>query len=322
MEVSLPNEAVAPTYRSGTAARLAGIPVATLRMWERRYRVVGPQTSPRGHRRYGPQDVRRLALIKSLVDRGHAIGTLAHLPLEALQAMSAEPPAAPPARARTADGLRVALVGAALAARAQAPDRLHGLRIVATCADAAEAAARLAGMQADVLAVELPSLREEAVERVEALAAAVGAHRAVVAYRVATEAAADALRRRGHAVVHGPLALAEIAALAGAARGGAGEKAPRAGPPPAPRFDEAALARLAQVSTTVRCECPRHIVDLLLSLGAFERYSAECENRSPEDAELHRYLGQVAGEARALFEEALVRVAQAEGIALPDSGAG
>jgi hypothetical protein len=67
----------------------------------------------------------------------------------------------------------------------------------------------------------------------------------------------------------------------------------------------------------VRCECPKHVADLLLSLGAFERYSAECENRSLADAELHRYLGQVSGRARAMFEEALVRVARAEGIALP-----
>jgi len=46
------NQKTEPTYRSGTAARLAGIPVDTLRMWERRYQVVGPQLSARGHRRY------------------------------------------------------------------------------------------------------------------------------------------------------------------------------------------------------------------------------------------------------------------------------
>ena len=97
MEPMPPRESPVPTYRSGAAARLAGIPVATLRMWERRYRVVGPQTSARGHRRYGAEDVRRLALIKSLVDRGHAIGTLAHLPFETMRAMSAE---APPRAAR------------------------------------------------------------------------------------------------------------------------------------------------------------------------------------------------------------------------------
>ena len=64
------------------------------------------------------------------------------------------------------------------------------------------------------------------------------------------------------------------------------------------------------------CECPQHLVEILLSLGTFERYSAECANRGPADAVLHRYLQRVAGSARVLFEDALVRVARAEGLAL------
>jgi DNA-binding transcriptional MerR regulator len=317
MESASMNETGAPTYRSGAAARLAGIQVATLRMWERRYCVVGPRTSDSGHRRYGAEDVRRLALIKSLVDQGHAIGTLAHLPIDALRAMgvaSASRTRTPPTHA--AGQLRVALVGEALVARAQASaERFPSLQIVAACADRAEAAVRLAGIAIDLLAVELPALREDAAAWVETVAATAGARRAVVAYRFATEAAVDTLRQHGHAVLHAPIGLDEVVSLAGIDAGA--EPPPRAGPPPAPRFDESVLAQLAQIATAVRCECPRNVVELLLSLGAFERYSAECENRSPADAELHRYLGQVSGRARAMFEDALVRVARAEGIALP-----
>jgi putative ABC transport system permease protein len=57
-------------------------------MWERRYQVVGPQVSERGHRRYAAEDVSRLALIKGLVDLGHPIGSLARLPLATLREMS------------------------------------------------------------------------------------------------------------------------------------------------------------------------------------------------------------------------------------------
>ena len=324
MQNASPDQSVAPTYRSGTAARLAGIPVATLRMWERRYRVVGPQVSERGHRRYAAEDVSRLALIKALVDLGHPIGMLARLPLDALRQMRVAPgpAAAPTTPAAVRPALRVAVVGESLAARAAAAaPRAATVQIVAACADRADAAA-LHGVVADLLAIELPALREDAVETVDALVATVGARRAVVAYRFGTEAAVHELRRRGHVVVHAPLDLDEIESL-GVAAFGAAE--PAAAPPPAapsaPRFDEHALAQLAQVSGAVRCECPRHVVDLLMSLGAFERYSAECENRSPADAALHRHLGRVAGTARALFEEALVRVAQAEGIALPATAA-
>jgi len=307
------------TYRSGTAARLAGIPVATLRMWERRYRVVGPQTSARGHRRYGAEDVSRLGLIKSLVDLGHPIGTVAHLPLQTLREMRAaaaaainEPRLTPPRAPR------VAIVGEAFCAQASAADTAS-MHVAAACADRSQAAAALRDVRADVLAIELPALRDDAVDLVETLAAQVGARRAIVAYRFATEAALRELRRRGHVVAHAPVGLAEMVALAvGGFEAGA---APLAAAP-APRFGERALVQLSQVTTKVRCECPKHVVDLLLSLGAFERYSNECENRSPADAELHRHLGRVAGNARLLFEEALIRVTQAEGIELPEGGRG
>ena len=72
-----------PTCRSGTAARLAGIPVETLRVWDRRHGIVGPWLSPRGHRLYATEGVSRLALIKQ-VDPGSPIGSIATLPLASL----------------------------------------------------------------------------------------------------------------------------------------------------------------------------------------------------------------------------------------------
>ena len=80
-------EVGAGTYRSGVAARLAGIPVETLRVWERRYRVVGPRVSPRGQRLYSSEEIGRLKLIKQLVDMGHPIGAIATLSTDALDAM-------------------------------------------------------------------------------------------------------------------------------------------------------------------------------------------------------------------------------------------
>ena len=78
-----------------------------------------------------------------------------------------------------------------------------------------------------------------------------------------------------------------------------------------------ALAEIASTSVALNCECPHHIADLLVRLGNFESYSADCESRSPADASLHRYLAQVTGNARAMMEMALVRVIEAEGIAMP-----
>jgi MerR family transcriptional regulator, light-induced transcriptional regulator len=321
----------APTYRSGTAARLAGIPVETLRVWERRYGVVGPGLSPRGHRLYATEDVSRLALIKQLVDLGSPIGSIATLPLASLREMRDSADAASRGgRARPAgspQAVRVALVGETLTERAARDSAgVPTLDVVATAADTSGALTALRGISADVLAIELPTLQADSVAFVNEMVEAVGARSAVVSYRFGPTAVLSALRARGHAVTHSPLDLVELERLCREAIRLEPTHAPTVSPPvpleavPSRRFDDRSLAQIAQASTALYCECPRHVVDLLLSLGSFERYSAECENRSPADAALHRYLQRVAGSARALFEDALVLVARSEGLALPGGG--
>lgn len=300
-----------PAYRTGVAARLAGIEVETLRVWERRYRVVGPQVSASGHRLYSAEDVRRLTAIRQLVDAGNAIGAIARLPMEALLAM--QPDAS--ARARP---VRVALVGEALNERIVRESALRpGIEIVANVRPGGAASA-LAGVTADVIAVEMPALQSEAVDTVDSWARSAHAQCVVVEYRFAPAAVLGALRERGFDVVRAPLDAGQLVRIAGTMPG-ADAPAPSASRDavPAPRFDDASLARIAQSLTTLHCECPRHLADLLLGLGAFERYSAGCAHRSPADAVLHRYLQEVAGAARARLEDALVRVARAEGMALP-----
>jgi DNA-binding transcriptional MerR regulator len=320
----------APTYRSGTAARLAGIPVETLRVWERRYGVVGPGLGPRGHRVYSTADVSRLALIKQLVDLGSPIGSIATLPLASLREMRDAADAAsrgvPAGSEGSLQAVRVALVGETLTARvARDGGGIPTLDVVATCADTAGALGALRGISADVLAIEVPTLQIDSVAMVDEMVEAVGARRAVVAYRFGPAAVVSALRSRGHAVTHSPLDLAELEQLCRDAIHSEPMHARPVSPlipleaVPSRRFDDRSLAQIAQAAqaaTTLYCDCPRHVVELLLSLGTFERYSAECENRSPADAVLHRYLQRVAGSARALFEDALVLVAKSEGLAL------
>ena len=73
---------------------------------------------------------------------------------------------------------------------------------------------------------------------------------------------------------------------------------------------------MAGISTNILCECPRHVAEIIAQLASFEQYSQECLNKSSEDAHLHAYLHSVSGSARALFEHALEKVAQHEGLDL------
>ncbi len=63
-------------YPIRVVARLTGIPIDTLRAWERRYGAVEPARDDRG-RLYDDADLRKLKLLRRLVERGHAIGRIA-----------------------------------------------------------------------------------------------------------------------------------------------------------------------------------------------------------------------------------------------------
>ena len=121
-------DASTPRYRSSAAARMVNIPVATLRVWERRYQVVGPAQAASGHRLYSSQDVRRLVLIKQLVNKGHGIGMLARMQTPQLQDLLHE--------AELAEGLLQRSTAPLAARPARVPEALNRLRVLLVGPDA------------------------------------------------------------------------------------------------------------------------------------------------------------------------------------------
>lgn len=310
-------------YRSGVAARLAGLPVETLRVWERRYNVSGADRSPHGQRLYSAEQVRRLGLLKRVVDLGHPIGTVASLPFEELAAMSGTlPPQTEPARdGATAAPLRVAVVGAAMARRLAAVRTDPPLDIVHTCATLDAAPAALPGVPLDVLLIESSEMSAETVPLIAAARAAAPGAALVVMYRFCDSATVRRLREQGCLVARVPSDPAEVAVLCSSALAGHPlQAALPVTPPAAPRrLDEHALAVLATAPNSINCECPRHLADILMLLGSFERYSQQCAARNQEDAALHQELSNSAGQARVMLETALERLARADGLPLPPS---
>ena len=301
-----------PRLRSGTAARLAGLPVTTLRVWERRYGVVAASKTPTGQRLYSSHDVARLRLLRQLTHGGHAIGTIAALGLEPLQALAADMPL-PDVELASATR-RVVVIGRSAAHKLEAVARCD---VVAVHEDLDQAERQAETPHAvDVLLVRLASLQPALAERVTALAARWHAAETVVLYGFGTEPTADALRAAGARVRREPVTGRELAQLMHGAREMSTPVAPPL--PVAPRrFSDDALAELAERPSPVACECLRHMSEIVMQLAAFERYSEDCLSRGPADAALHRHLGDVAGAARSLFEQALQRVVDDEGLATP-----
>ncbi len=68
-------------YAINAVSEMTGIPVTTLRYWEKQYGVVVPLRTAGGHRLYSQEDVERLRFLKAKVDEGLQAGA-AHRLLE------------------------------------------------------------------------------------------------------------------------------------------------------------------------------------------------------------------------------------------------
>ena len=319
-------------YDISAVSRLTGLSTPNLRMWEKRYGLVSPKRSKSQRRLYSEEDIRRLTLLKNLVDRGHPIGSIAGLGIDELERRlhgeTLQPSADRGGGRRAPCGLLV--IGANLCQLLEEEDSIEGTRILGRWEDFGDARREAALPRADLVIVECPTLFLETVREVQDLVKRASAQRAIVVYRFAQSKTAGMLDKdiEGITAIRAPVDLHELqlACRAEAALVRSGSKSARlsaaeddeapADIPPR-LFSEAELARITRISSTVECECPRHLASLLASLAAFEQYSLECEDRSPEDAAVHAALHRATAKARHTMERALRDLMLAEGIELP-----
>lgn len=328
---NLRNEAESgAVYRIGGVSRLAGVPVTTLRVWERRYGAFVPAKSEGQHRLYGDDDVIRARLMRQLTEAGHSIGTIAHLDAQALQQRVLQAQGAAEGVPAEPRRVSVAVVGEALSARlntanwrATALGRSLAIRGVypdLEAIDALPVQPPAAARDPDLLLVRFNTLQAGAGEQLARAIAQLRAKQAIVLYVYAARATVDALRAAGMIVRREPVAEADLAELirSQVMLDAAGSVAPpqTGALIPPRRFTDATLAAIAARPAHMLCECPRHIAELLAQLASFEEYSRDCLNASTQDAQVHAYLRSVAGSARALFERALEMVALHDGLDL------
>ncbi|WP_316657796.1 MerR family transcriptional regulator [Ralstonia condita] len=310
----------APRYRSGTAARMAKMPVSTLRVWEQRYGVISPTKSESGQRLYSGEDVKRLTLLRTLVNQGHAIGAIAHADSAELERLlestkTAEAPAQLPAQSV----MTLTICGPLLAERVRRrKSTLAALGIDAvTEFDAVEDVVALEHPhRTDALIVDAASLQPDTAQAILSAARSFGASAVGVIYSFGTVRATDMLRAAGVRLYREPNAHSELdqvlEELSQLVRVDAvyGKLQPLRRN--ARRFTDRQLEIFANASQTIACECPRHLVDLIRQLDAFERFSDGCAVRSALDEQLHRHLGDVANRARLMLEDAMEYAIRAE----------
>lgn len=316
-----------PLFRIGAVSKTTGIPVTTLRIWETRYGAFSPVKSAGNQRFYQDQDVSKAILLKQLSKEGHAISAIAPLDLDALRRLSNLQNKSPKPLAANGEPVTLSVVGLSLANRIESEKFASGLqqnpiKVTQVFTDLAAASAAQWSEKSQVLLVKVTSLQREVQARIQALVQQHRFAQTIVLYHFAPEAVVQAMKFTGLIVRREPLSDSELAELihsavfADTVRAQAFENA-------APvissrKYSEATLTRVAGISSSVLCECPRHVAELIAQLASFEEYSQECLNKNTDDAHLHAYLRSLSGTARTLFENALEKIALHEGIDLSE----
>ncbi len=324
-------------FRIGTVSQLTGIDPHTIRAWERRYSALEPARSEGGARLYTDDNVARLQLIKAAVDAGDAISIVAPLTDDELRARLAEVSGLA-RREAAADlhdldlerrPLRLCVLGAAVSERLRANTAgLAELDVVVSEAVYADALDALRSRPVDVLVVGFDALETDYAGRFRALQEAAGARLGVVLYAFARRADLAQLADAGAKLLRGPLSVAALrraifdllvireSRRTETERGDAVELPPEGGGAPPRLYTDRQIARLAEIATSIECECPNHLSTLITGLVQFERYSEACRNKTPEDAALHERLAVGTGRARAVIEQLLAEVCHHDRIRL------
>jgi DNA-binding transcriptional MerR regulator len=310
-------------YRIGAIASLTGITPDALRVWEKRYDLMQPKRTASGNRIYSEDDLTRLSLIKSLLDAGDSIGKLVRLDINELKKRVATLLSRRVVDDENLRPCRVVVIGVNLAMRfAQLSDE-QGVQLVGSCESPEQIEALETEGGPDVVIFEIPTLNESHVNKLRQWTDQLDGQHGLVIYRFANKKVLEKLRRKKFILLRAPVEIqtvirhcdALLRQILSASKLSSFSLPDLTEPVPTRTYDDKKLARIANISTTIKCECPQHLAELIVALGAFEAYSLQCENQNDKDAALHAYLHKTTAQARHIMENALAHLLEVEQIA-------
>ena len=318
-------------HKIGAVSSLSGVPTPTLRVWEMRYETFQPQKTESKHRLYTDDDVLKATVLKRLTDQGHSISSIAQLSSTELNHLLQQQQETNQRKA-IADlknqTVSIAVIGLPLAAKIESKKftfsfNNQAIRITDIFSTVQQALSAKFQKNPQILLIQTNSLHSGVQVDIHRLAQLNNALQVIVLYNYGQEPIIESMKRCGMIVRREPISDSDLAELIKSVllinnESSANSLSTGMLIPPR-KYDDIELMRLANISTNVLCECPKHVSEIITQLASFEQYSHECLNNSTEDAHLHAYLSSVSGSARALFESALEMVAKHEGIKLREA---
>lgn len=300
-----------PLYGIGTVARLTGLKPDTLRVWERRYGLGASFKSDSGRRQYTQGDLEHLQLIAALVQGGSRIGEIANAGRKTLETLLRGAGAKP--RDIPVSKPRVAFIGGQLCDwLSQHQGCLAGVDalLVRATPDSLDDALLDSLSDVDALVLFTAGLNGGLSQRVAQLREQLQVERVLVTHEYGSERAREQLEAQSVQTLSFPPEPGELAfelnrfAADKITSEGATDMGDLAQPRPR-EFGADELAAAAFLKSSLGCECPRHIAQLVESLANFEQYSADCSVDNWEDAAVHARVYAFTAQARWLMERAM-----------------
>jgi hypothetical protein len=174
-------------------------------------------------------------------------------------------------------------------------------------------------MPPDILVLEVTGLNDENVKPISELAKLTSPDLSILIYRFSNKAHLNTLRNYGFRLLRAPIDDESLSyLLSGFISSHSSSEdishVPVVNQYPAHIYSQQQLAKITNLSSSLDCECPNHLVELITGLNAFEKYSGECINKNDEDAALHGKIQVTAASARIALEKLLNEVLRIEKI--------
>lgn len=310
-------------YSIGTVAKLTGLTSHNLRVWEKRHAAVTTTRTDSGRRIYDEEALQRVKLLKQCVNCGFTIGTIAQMTndelTDLLEDYEENNTDIQPRRKKNLKGMTVwACGGEAIRIIDQLVKLPFQVDEIHRFTDTQHLANASLDEKPDMLIIEQASLSATETQDMAALIKKISAPHCLLFYRYSRQQDIAYLNSIGAQTLRSPVDKNSVYDLMDNL-----VKAPEGDPimipfkkVPERTFSDQELSKAAAITSSIDCECPQHLSELIKSLVGFENYSIHCENKDKESADLHRHIHLRTAQARAILEELLINVLKQEGINL------
>lgn len=306
----------------GTVSKLTGISVHTLRAWEKRYSVVEVNRSSTGRRMYSASDVMRLRLLRKLTQAGHSIGNVANLSdiqLESMHDLGAENRAEP---GKTQINLCL-YSDTPLGSLVVSEKVKQNLNIVMQTTEVSSLQEKLNDKETYAAVMVFNTIMKQQMRTLRQSIETVPRHKYFVVFNFAQREMINELKALGFYLIRAPITFDQLFGKVldsyrniGLWKNGSGQKDVAHTEIPEHKFTKRQLDKMASISSSIECECPKHITSVIHSLTVFEGYSQNCSSRNEDDAFIHNEIYKLTAQARELMERAITLVIEEENIDL------